>query len=342
MLRSAATLTFMALSAMLGLFVHQDSFGQLAVSLPTPEQRSPAASFNVSLDQSDGSRTVTLTIEAVIADGWHIYPTKKVGLNIPTTIKFEGAGFKPLDDGYKLEYSGNPTKELAGSFKWTRQFELFEKAKSFSGEGSIKFQACDSSKCLPPSTLKFQFGSATIRESHSETMKKKVAGETITLSTESCSLTRPPATFSMGSLFSGPRTEKLHRKCSIKVQGQLIDIYLPEAEKYTTKNTGSDNTRIDNTSTYISIDQNGDGVLASHEAVPTNLPIRILDSMYRVTAIAEDASSISLVASDGPLFGVVMDRKCPEFSFQTIDHSRTISNESILGKVTLLDIWAVT
>ena len=44
---------------------------------------------------------------------------------------------------------------------------------------------------------------------------------------------------------------------------------------------------------------------------------------------------------DVPLTGSVLNRRCPEFEFTTVD-GQTVSNKSILGKVTILDIWAVT
>jgi len=81
--------------------------------------------------------------------------------------------------------------------------------------------------------------------------------------------------------------------------------------------------------------------LEDSESAPANLPVRILDTMYSVVAIANDGSSISLVKTDGPLHGVVVNRRCPEFSFTSVS-GETISDKSILGKVTVLDIWAVT
>ncbi len=164
---------------------------------------------------------------------------------------------------------------------------------------------------------------------------------TYLIKTEPCNASRPSAKFE--SLFSvlSQREDKLVRKGTINVDGQEIAIYLPQEKTYTTKNTANDNTRFGNTSTYISIDQNGDGELAEHEAVPTNLPIRILDSMFEVAEIAEDGTSLSLVKVDRPLQGVVLNRRCPEFSFVTVD-GKVISNTSIMGTITILDIWAVT
>ncbi len=319
----------------------QEAAQTLTASVPTTDQRSPAASFEIALTPADDAEIVTLTVEATIADGWHIYPLLEAGLNTPTKITFEPIGLEAVDPAFQFAREPGHKKELSGTFSWTRQYKVAKVSESYSGSGSIRFQACDATMCLPPQTLAFDLSET----GNSDTLSTKAEtdnGDVIELKTEACSATRPPSTFSMSSIFAGRKDETLNRKCCIEVEGQKIDIYLPKADQYTIENSSPDNTMISNTSTYISIDQNGDGKLEDHEAMPTNLPIRILDSMYQVTGIADDASSISLVKSDGPLFGTVLNRKCPEFSFQTVDGDRTISDKSILGKVTLLDIWAVT
>ena len=321
----------------------QESAPSLSASLPTKGQRSPAASFKISLSPTkEDPSIVRLSVEATIADGWHIYPTNSEGLNVPTEIKFESTGLDAIDEAFKLHAASDDAESLAGQFSWHRDYRITDKEKTFSGSGSIRFQACDESKCLPPNTLKFQLSSTTDELSSGSPETSVRDGDVIKLETEASRLTRPPAKFDVSMIFAGRQDDQLHRKCSIEVEGKSISIYLPKEESYTIENTTENNTMVSNTSTYISIDQNRDGILDDHEAQPTNLPIRILDSMYHVVSIAEDASSISLVKSDGPLFGTVLNRKCPEFSFQTLDGSQTISNQSILGKVTLLDIWAVT
>jgi len=321
----------------------QESVPSLSVSLPSADQRSPAVVFKISLlPTKDDPTIVRLSVEATIADGWHIYPLKESELHIPTEIKFEPTGLNPIDEAFKLHGKPENSETLAGEFSWYRDYRIADKEKPFSGSGSVRFQACDESKCLPPTTLAFQLSSTTAGNFSKGLESTAADGDVIKLDTKECRLTRPPAKFDVSMIFAGRGKDQLHRECSIEVQGKTISIYLPKEEKYSIKNLSPSNTMVSNTSTYISIDQNGDGRLDDHEAQPTNLPIRILDSMYRVVSIAEDASSISLVRSDGPLFGTVLNRKCPEFTFQTLDGDQTITNKSILGKVTLLDIWAVT
>ena len=341
--RLVLALLAMSFSCVMGV-VAQEPASSLSVSLPTSDQRSPAAAFKVSLVPTKGDTSVVrLSVEATIADGWHIYPLKKSELHIPTEIKFEPTGLKAIGEAFELQgKSVEDSEALAGEFSWYRDYKITDKANSFSGSGSIRFQACDEFKCLPPTMLTFELSSKIAEGSNKDSGTTAASGDVIKLETVACELTRPPAKFDVSMLFAGRKHDQLHRKCSIEVEGKSISIYLPKEETYTIKNSTPNNTMVSNTSTYISIDQNGDGKLDDHEARPTNLPIRILDSMYRVVSIAEDASSISLVKSDGPLFGTVLNRKCPEFAFQTFDGNQTISNQSILGKVTLLDIWAVT
>jgi len=154
-------------------------------------------------------------------------------------------------------------------------------------------------------------------------------------------VTRPTAKIGSVLAVLTQSQDKLVHRGTIKVEGKDTSIYLPRERKHTIENTDSDHSKFSNTSTHISIDQNADGQLEEYESFPANLPIRILDSMFKVTEIAEDGSSLTLARHDGPLSGVVLNRRCPDFSFQTVTGG-TISNKSILGKVTILDIWAVT
>ena len=337
-------LAFFAMSfSCVGSIAAQESGASLSASLPTKEQRSTAATFKISLSPTKGDPSIErLAVEAKIADGWHIYPTDNAGLNIPTEIKFEPTGLDAIDEAFKLNGTAEDSETLVGQFNWHRDYRITDKEKPFSGSGSIRFQACDESRCLPPNTLTFRLNSTSAEHSSGDAETTAGDSDVIKLETEECRLTRPAAKFDVSMIFTGGKDDQIHRKCSIEVEGKSINIYLPKEETYTIENSAENNTNVSNTSTYISIDQNSDGILDDHEARPTNLPIRILDSMYRVVSIAEDASSISLVKSDGPLFGTVLNRKCPEFSFQTLDGSQTISDKSILGKVTMLDIWAVT
>ena len=97
----------------------------------------------------------------------------------------------------------------------------------------------------------------------------------------------------------------------------------------------------DNTSTLISVDQNGDGRLTENDGWFANLPLRLGDKMFDVAEIAGDGSRIVLKPSNSSLRGVVVGRTCPPFSFKTAD-GEEINRESLAGKPFLLDIWSIT
>lgn len=324
-----------------------------SVELPTANQRSPLASFKIELSPGNAKpgEIVTLKVKASIAKSWHIYPiaasdeTAEAN-GMPTVIDFNPLGLEPVDKAFVQHEETPPSGYLEGEFGWIRKYRVSENTSAYSGSGAVKYQACDASKCVPPKTLKFQIGNASNNESgKTKSKSSQNFANSIKLITEPCELTRPKVKFELEgvSIFSLPNRDPdpLDKKCEIEVQGEKINIYLPKAESYSIENTDSDNTKFGNTSTYLSIDQNSNGKLEDSESTPASLPVRILDTMYSVVAIAKDGGSISLVKTDRPLHGVVVNRRCPEFSFTSVA-GETISDKSILGKVTVLDIWAVT
>jgi hypothetical protein len=324
-----------------------------SVELPTTKQTSPLASFKIELSPGNAKpgEIVTLKIKASIAKSWHIYPIaasdkEAEAKGMPTVIEFTPTGLEPVDKAFVQNEETPHSGYLEGEFGWIRKYRVSKNANAYSGSGSVMYQACDASKCVPPKTLKFQIGNASNNESvKTKSKSSQNFANAIKLITEPCQLTRPQAKFEMDglSIFSMPNMDPdpLVKKCEIEVQGEKINIYLPKAESFSIENTDSDNTKFGNTSTYISIDQNRNGKLEDCESTPASLPVRILDTMYSVVAIAKDGSSISLVKTDGPLHGVVVNRRCPEFSFASVN-GETITDKSILGKVTVLDIWGVT
>ncbi len=341
------------------ILVAQDSStankeSRFQIKLPTKSQTSPLATFTIELLPSDAKpgEIVTLTIEAEIADSWHIYPLATgdgdvAGTGLPTKIVFKATGLSAIDDNFSateqpeiILKNGKRECYFEGKFGWTRRYQVAENAESFSATGSISFQACDAKMCVPPKRLAFQLGVQPTATS-TEASKENNVADVIHLETEACSLKRPQAKFGSLAAVLSQRDDKLFRKCTVNVEGKQISIFIPKEDEYSLLNTSDDNTPFGNTSTYISIDQNGDGKLDKSEAVPTNLPIRILNTMFEIVDLPEDASKLSLRRLNVPLQGVVLNRPCPEFSFQTVD-GQTVSNTSILGKVTILDIWAVT
>lgn len=328
------------------------------------------AKFSVSLSNADAKvgEEITLAIRATIAMGWHIGATTGAddSLGFPTQIEFTPVGLEPLEDHFTpsvepRELSLEVGKQLfmQGDFTWTRKYRVTAMGSKYGGKGSVRFQACDNTKCLPPQTAKFELGdtqrASTPADRPAATeptttatklFSEKTVGDSIVLQLEPCNLkrTRPQLNVSsiVALLLVGRPTDSMVWKGTIPTgPDEGISIYLPKAATYSLENTGTDDTIVGNTATYVSIDQDGDGRLAEWEAAAVNRPIRIRDSMYRVQEISSDNRTMTIQQLDVPLKGSLVGFRCPEFELTTLDGS-VISNRSILGKTTVLDIWAVT
>jgi hypothetical protein len=142
-------------------------------------------------------------------------------------------------------------------------------------------------------------------------------------------------------LFAGPPKDELVKRGTVQVDDQKYILYLAKAKSYSTKNTGRTDCDSDNTSTLISVDQNGDGKLREDDGWFANLPMRLGDRMFDVVEIAADGSRIVLKPSRSSLRGVIIGRTCPPFSFKTAD-GKEVNRESLAGKLFLLDIWSIT
>jgi hypothetical protein len=142
-------------------------------------------------------------------------------------------------------------------------------------------------------------------------------------------------------LFSGPPKDKLVKRGAVEVDGTKYNLYLPKAKAYSTVNAKKDDSDFENTSTLMSVDHNGDGLLSDEEGWFANLPLRLGDKMFDVSEIAEDGSRIVLKPSKSPLRGVIVGRSCPPFSFRTAD-GKEITRETLSGKAVVFDIWSIT
>jgi hypothetical protein len=167
----------------------------------------------------------------------------------------------------------------------------------------------------------------------------------ITVMMEDCKASRPGRftsnSVSLRALFTGPPRDELVKRGTVQVDGQKYILYLPKAKPYSIKNTAANDSGFENTSTLLSVDHNGDGVLTDDEGWFVNLPLRLGDKMFDVLQIAADGSRIVLKPSKSPLRGVIVGRICPPFSFKTAD-DKEFSRESLAGKAFLLDIWSIT
>jgi hypothetical protein len=168
---------------------------------------------------------------------------------------------------------------------------------------------------------------------------------TITIAMEDCHASRPEkiagAAGALRFIISGPPEEELVKRGTVQVGGQKYTFYLPKAKSYSTTNAKPSDSGSENTSTLISVDQNGGGRLTDKENWFANLPLRLGDKMFDVAEIAADGSRIVLKSSKSPLRGVIVGRSCPPFSFKTSD-GKEVSRESLAGKPFFLDIWSIT
>ena len=85
----------------------------------------------------------------------------------------------------------------------------------------------------------------------------------ITVVMEDCKANRPGKITNFGSalrmLVAGPPKDELVKRGTVQVDRQKYTLYLPKARSWSKKNTGPSDCYNDNTSTLISVDQNGDG-----------------------------------------------------------------------------------
>jgi hypothetical protein len=180
-------------------------------------------------------------------------------------------------------------------------------------------------------------------EGAAQTLPKDEAAITVVM--EDITASRPGKITNVADAFrqlvAGPPKDDLVKRGTVKVDGQKFVLYLPRAKSYSTKNTGASDCDHDNTSTLISVDQNGDGRLTVYDGWFANLPLRLGDKMFDVAELAADGRRMVLKPSKSSVRGVIIGGTCPPFSFKTKD-GKEISRESLAGKPFLLDIWSIT
>lgn len=145
----------------------------------------------------------------------------------------------------------------------------------------------------------------------------------------------------LASAFSGPRREKLVARALFRDGERQVAIWRAQAERFTTENRGADATAFENSSTLLSIDDDGDGVLTERESWFANLPLRIGDRMWEIEELAADGTRIRLRPSKAPLAGLLLGRRVPEFSFRTAE-GQTFDHASLAGRPFVLDLWSIT
>ncbi len=118
-----------------------------------------------------------------------------------------------------------------------------------------------------------------------------------------CELTRirPQLGNPLALIFFGLPTDKMVWKATIPSGPEAgVAIYLPKAKQYSLQNTGSDGTKFSNTAPmFLWTKQRWD--TSRLGGCRRDRPIRIHDSMYRVTEINTESKTMTLQQLDAPL-----------------------------------------
>lgn len=110
-------------------------------------------------------KTYEVRLTASIQNGWHLYSQKQPedAIALPTEIEFKKNPLVELKD--KVKEIGNLEKYLdktldIEAWQYSDKLEFVQTVKlkvnaKTNIAGSIKFQTCNSEKCLPPKTVTF-------------------------------------------------------------------------------------------------------------------------------------------------------------------------------------------
>jgi hypothetical protein len=127
---------------------------------------------------------------------------------------------------------------------------------------------------------------------------------------------------------------------TVTVDSKTFRLYIPNTGPYRVKNSGGAS-HLENNSTIITVDSNGDDVLDRSENWFADRPVRLGNQMFEVKSIASDGSWLQLSTTKKPLGGVVVGWPAPNFSFKTME-GKTVSLSAYKGKALLLDVWSMT
>lgn len=315
-----------------GHFQHEDKESPVRVSgsiHPTPVNRGDE---------------VTLRIQLKVSPGWFVRVGAKADAKrvaSPASLSFAPKGLTAVDKDFGI----------AGAFVWAEQrtamnyrgtvtFERryrVQDAGDFSGVAKIEYQAFRAGELDKKRSVSLRFGDG-------KTLVNRTANE-VSLSLSPAKLTRQRIKFRASDLLVGgtsPTEESLDFVCLLENGEKTLKLYLPKRELYEMKNTATGQSRFQNTATYLSIDYDGNGEISSGESVPLNRPFRAWDSMFQVAEINTSIKKMRLKRVDSPLSGCVPNQACPPFQFQAVNGKGEVSSKSILGKPTILIIWAST
>ncbi|MCA9057986.1 MAG: hypothetical protein KDA85_05785, partial [Planctomycetaceae bacterium] len=130
------------------------------------------ASFTVSLipSMSFPNDPIELRIDVEVQEGWHTFAVDQdsdEGIGMPTEINITSlTGLEPLDPAFVPSVEPDVThplddytnREHHGRFSWVRRFTAI--APEIGVSGTVSFQLCDESVCIPPDEFQFTLGKA--------------------------------------------------------------------------------------------------------------------------------------------------------------------------------------
>lgn len=144
---------------------------------------------------------------------------------------------------------------------------------------------------------------------------------------------------SMKALFSSQ--VKITRRGAFDHKGEEFWIFLPNRWSHRIENSEDSSDSFQNDSSYFYVNQRKDRKLTVNESWFCNLPFRVGDDMFRVTAIDKDGDWIEIQKVNVPVSGIVIGRPLPEFAWPTMS-GEIVTNKSFLGKYLVIDIWSPT
>lgn len=149
----------------------------LFVCIPSFAQIFDPVKWNVQLSKIAADGKATITYEATIDEGWHMYSTKEVTDGpVPTSFMFSDV------DGVKIVSDINPRSKVIEQFEpafnvtvgwyegkatFQQQVKIADK-DNFTLMGSIRYMTCNNQTCLPPTTYEFDLSQ------HNAVAKKKI------------------------------------------------------------------------------------------------------------------------------------------------------------------------
>ncbi len=136
---------------------------------------------------------VTLTVEASLEPGWHVYAldqgqTADGEGPLPTVISVTGSGLIPIDAAFtgpapKIKpsegFTGLDERYHEGRVQWTRRYRISENAAqgTVSVVGKVAWQMCNSGGCLNSTGFEFQGSVKVADEENSAAMPLHVMGK---------------------------------------------------------------------------------------------------------------------------------------------------------------------